>query len=614
MTKKTTLNLIAASLLVALNQANAQSFDNNSDNYDPTKHVWEYTYQLAGGDPLVFQQWHLQNTGQTAGAANPGKEGIDLNLDFTHRRGIFGQGINIAIIDDGLATYHPDLTSNVAQGTTPNPDPYIYEYFYRGRNRIDNHGTMVAGIAAASAFNNHGGRGVAPNATLTGANLIGNQSNVPGLALAIRSVMDMDGAVQPMNKFTDARVINQSIGYTFSDPTIYNTYLGFFENIADVQKIAATQSHGGRGSASIKSAGNDHFIGGRWSDREKGELTLVYPNAYALPAYNTSVADPSNANFWNITVSALNANGTLANYSSAGSAVLLGAPAGEYGVHSPAIVTTDLPKWCKDQAQNECEYPVYTNGMNGTSAAAPALSGATALIMSANHQLSWRDVKHLMITTATKVHADSTPRTIGDFEAIPGWQVNAAGLAFHNDYGFGLVNVDAAVEKALQTGTILPELKVRNYDVSVSGDSAIYDNFAATQSVHTQTENLTVEGVQVRLSLEHERLGDLSIELISPSNTRSVLLHAGTDLEGNKFDNTLMLSNHFYGEAAKGDWKLRIVDTNAKDGWSERTYDVASGEFIADSVVNLPQRADKYQPNNSQPGNLIGWNIRFYGH
>jgi hypothetical protein len=125
---------------------------------------------------------------------------------------------------------------------------------------------------------------------------------------------------------------------------------------------------------------------------------------------------------------------------------------------------------------------------------------------------------------------------------------------------------------------------------------------------------MTVEGVQVRLSLEHTRLGDLSIELISPSNTRSVLLHAGTDLDGSKFENTLMLSNHFYGEKAKGDWKLRIIDTNAKDGWSERTYDVTSGEFIDGSVVNLPQRADKYQPNNSQPGKLIGWNIRFYGH
>ncbi|MBE0368599.1 S8 family peptidase [Pseudoalteromonas aurantia] len=611
---KNKLNLIVSGMILALGQAHAQNFNNNDESYDPSKHVWEYTYQLAEGDPLVFQQWHLQNTGQTAGAANPGKAGIDLNLDFTHRRGIFGQGINIAIIDDGLATYHPDLTANVTQGDTANPNPYLFQYFSAGRNRVDNHGTMVAGIAAASAFNDKGGRGVAPYATLTGANLIGNQANVPSLALAIRSVMDMDGAVHPMNKFTDARVINQSIGYTFSDPTIYNTYRGFFDNISSVQQTAATQSHGGRGAISIKSAGNDHFIGGRWSDREKGELTLVYPNAYALPAYNTSVADPGNANFWNVTVSALNANGTLANYSSGGSAVLLAAPAGEYGDHSPAIVTTDLPKWCKDQAQNQCEYPVYTNGMNGTSAAAPALSGATALIMSANHQLSWRDVKHLMITTATQVHADSEARMIADFEAIPSWQVNGAGLAFHNDYGFGLVNVDAAVEKALQTGPILPALKIREYDVATTSDTTIDDDFSATDSVHTQTESLTIEGVQVRLNLDHERLGDLSVELISPSNTRSVLLHAGTDLEGSKFENTLLLSNHFYGESAKGDWTLRIIDTNAKDSWSERTYDVPSGTFNDNSIVNLPQRADKFQSNNTQPGNLTGWSIRFYGH
>ncbi|KZN64782.1 hypothetical protein N473_13395 [Pseudoalteromonas luteoviolacea CPMOR-1] len=609
------LNIVTAGLLLALGQAHAQTFDNSAEEYDPFKHVWEYTYKLAGGDPLVVHQWHLQNNGQHAGAITPGVAGIDLNLDFTHRRGILGQGINIAIIDDGLATYHPDLAPNMAQGDTLNPNPYIYEYESRGRVKVDNHGTMVAGIAAAAAFNGQGGRGVAPAATLTGANLIGKEGNYADLDFAIRAVMDMDGAVQPMNKHTDARVINQSIGYTFADASIYGDYREYFDNLDNVTKIAVTESHGGRGAMAVKAAGNDHFMGGRWLDRDNGLLTLIYPNGYALPAYDASLADPINANFWNLTVSALNAKGNLAAYSTGGSAVLLTAPAGEWGRYSPATVTTDLPKTCTDATETQCENPLYTFNMNGTSAAAPALSGAIALVMSANHQLSWRDVRHLMITTATQVDADSKPRMIGEYEAIPAWQVNGAGLSFHYDYGFGLANVDAAVEKALLTGPILGELQVKSYDVPVAADAFIYDgDFSGTESVHTQNEELTVEGVRVNLNLEHDRLGDLSIELISPSNTRSVILTAGTDIEGNGFNGNPILSNHFYGESAKGDWKLRIIDTNAKDGWSERVYDLGTGKFVEDTITVTPQRSDKVQPNNTKPGLLTGWTITFYGH
>ncbi|MCF6439302.1 S8 family serine peptidase [Pseudoalteromonas luteoviolacea] len=605
------LNMISAGLLLVIGQANAQTFNNNVQEYDPSKHVWEYTYQLAGGDPLVIHQWHLQNNGQHAGAITPGVAGIDLNLDFTHRRGILGQGINIAVIDDGLATYHPDLAENIAQGDVLNPDPYIYQY----RQRVDDHGTQVAGIAAASAYNGQGGRGVAPAATLTGVNLMGRERNYLTLPLAIRAAMNMDGAVAPMNKHNDARVINQSFGYPFNVASMYGLFPAFFDNINNVTKKAVTESHGGRGAMAVKAAGNIHFSDSRWLDRDNGLLTLIYPNGYALPARDASITDPTNANFWNLTVSALNAKGSLASYSTAGSAVLLTAPAGERGRYSPATVTTTLPKWCTDAAEAHCENPLYSFNMRGTSAAAPALSGAVALIMSANHQLSWRDVRHLMITTATKVDANSEPRMIGDYEAIPSWQTNGAGHAFHYNYGFGLVNVDAAVEKALLTGPILGDLKIKSYDVPVAADAFIYDgDFSGTESIHAQTENLTVEGVRVNLDIAHNRPGDLSIELISPSNTRSVILAAGSDLLNENFISTPILSNHFYGESAKGDWKLRIIDTNAKDAWSERVYDLGTGKFVENSLTVTPQRIGLEQPNNTKPGQLTGWSITFFGH
>ena len=46
---------------------------------------------------------------------------------------------------------------------------------------------------------------------------------------------------------------------------------------------------------------------------------------------------------------------------------------------------------------------------------------------------------------------------------------------------------------------------------------------------------------------------------ISPSGTRSVLLTPFNIYEGSDFDSTL-LSNAFYGEAARGTWQVQIDD------------------------------------------------------
>ncbi|WP_254564661.1 SBBP repeat-containing protein [Oscillatoria sp. HE19RPO] len=56
-------------------------------------------------DPLFNQQWHLENTGQTGGTT-----GVDANV-ITVWDEITGEGIKIAIVDDGVQHTHPDLSS-----------------------------------------------------------------------------------------------------------------------------------------------------------------------------------------------------------------------------------------------------------------------------------------------------------------------------------------------------------------------------------------------------------------------------------------------------------------------------------------------------------------------
>ncbi|MGB0835469.1 MAG: proprotein convertase P-domain-containing protein [Psychrobium sp.] len=122
-------------------------------------------------------------------------------------------------------------------------------------------------------------------------------------------------------------------------------------------------------------------------------------------------------------------------------------------------------------------------------------------------------------------------------------------------------------------------------DASTTGAFSMYE-----ANVH---KNFVIEGVQVKLDIEHARLSDLSVELISPSGTRSVLMtpKAGAFLGQNAVENPdtgmrdqLMLSTNFYGEKARGNWKLKVVDVGGDGDWL--LYDLSTGEAPPMSPAN----------------------------
>ena len=110
-------------------------------------------------DALYGCQWHLRSQSDE-----------DINVEAVWAEGIRGEGINIALVDDGMDFNHEDLRDNV--NTSLNHD---YTDIGSIFNSFAHHGTWMAGIIAARD-NGVGVRGVAPRATIYGYNYLLGQT------------------------------------------------------------------------------------------------------------------------------------------------------------------------------------------------------------------------------------------------------------------------------------------------------------------------------------------------------------------------------------------------------------------------------------------------------
>lgn len=125
----------------------------------------------ASKDPLFDQQWGLQRIGaESAWSVTKGK------------------GVLIAIIDTGVALQHPDLVARLVPGASVVDN--------RSAQDGHGHGTLVAGIAAASADNNEGIAGVAPEASILPVRVFdaSGSATPASVARAIRFAVDAAAA------------------------------------------------------------------------------------------------------------------------------------------------------------------------------------------------------------------------------------------------------------------------------------------------------------------------------------------------------------------------------------------------------------------------------------
>ncbi len=531
-----------------------------------------------GEDPLFNHQWPLHNVGQAAFAEKGGSAAEDLGMTFVlSSESPTGRGVNVAVVDTGLVICHPDLAANIANNGSFNfkymdserpswfgarwSDPYLPDV-------AGDHGTSVAGTIGAIGNNGIGVRGVAPDVRLFGFNYLAEQCCE-------------EDALGGSNSYPDSSqidVFNLSYGGRYGSQ--YN------EPDNSIVRYGTAQLRDGLGAIYVKSGGNSFF-------------TCINSNhdLHDVVGCRNSHGDGLNDQPYVIAVGTLNANGEKSSYASTGSNLWISAPAGDRG--EPKTLTTDQiglsrgyssygsDRITKDPSAVNGD---YRSGFQGSSAAAAHVSGVVALLLEEEPLLTWRDVKHILASTARRPAADKTRHTyvqiaIDDYLTTfsRDWVTNAAGFSFHNYFGFGAVDVDAAL--SFLRNEYKPDglgkqtrsdwfTATRNvvYIPDYDGEGLVLRHFVDLPS------RVSIEAVQLWVDIQHDYLADLSIELTSPEGTPSIVSPAFNDmLVGASELNWVLLSNAFYGESPRGMWTLHVVDAAMEDigyveSWGVRVW------------------------------------------
>ena len=517
----------------------------------------------SGDDPLFSEQWHLVNTGQAAYSDSGGLAGADLAMGQAIEDGASGAGVKLAIVDTGLEICHPDLAANVLPGESYNfgfeltpgalkDDPFNIEI-------LGDHGTSVAGVAAAVADNGLGGRGVAPKVGLVGFNLGLSLSDDPE-----RDTLRSLGGSNSDPDSTSVDIFNMSWGTAIpsTNPT---------PDFVNLLKLGTSTLRDGLGALYIKAAGNAF-----------GECLREHPLHQELGCIGSNT-DPDQNLPYTIAVGGFNANDIKSSYSSAGANLWVVAPSGEDGVDAPAIITTDqvgaAVGYNLDPYNRLAGDGDYLSAFGGTSSAAPATAGAIALLLEAEPALTWRDVKHVLAVSARKIDPDRKASRVAfnghPYIAQHAWVTNAAGYHFHNWYGFGAIGIDAALERAaLHTPASLGafvESAWFEYSPESDEEIAIPDAHGAGVTRSLEIAGLpstaNIEAVVLEFSASHFFPIELGIGLTSPSGTPSILnAPFNAILDGHtNIQSWQLLSNAFYGESPNGEWTLNVVDLAAED-------------------------------------------------
>ncbi|XP_038236623.1 proprotein convertase subtilisin/kexin type 7 isoform X2 [Dermochelys coriacea] len=416
---------------------------------------------LHFNDPEYPHQWHLNNR------RTPGK---DINVTGVWERNVTGRGVTVVVVDDGVEHTIQDIQPNYSpEGSydlnSNDPDPMPRPDAENGNH----HGTRCAGEIAAVPNNGICAVGVAYGSRIAGIRVL-------------------DG---PLTDSMEAIAFNKH--YQIND--IYSCSWGPDDDGKTVdgphQLGKAALQHGviagrrGFGSIFVVASGN----GGQHNDN-------CNYDGYANSIYT-------------VTIGAVDDEGNRPFYAEECASMLAVTFSGGDKLRR-SIVTTD---WNMEKGTG------CTEGHTGTSAAAPLAAGMIALMLQVRPCLTWRDVQHIIVFTATKI-----------WESVP--------------------YLASYMSPVLKEGRTVPQVP-----------QALEVTWNVTATDLTLSGMKTLEHVAVTVTITHPRRGNLEIKLLCPSGMVSKIgTTRSLDSDPNGFADWTFSTVRCWGEEAQGMYRLIIRD------------------------------------------------------
>ena len=483
------------------------------------------------------------------------------------QKGDTGQGVDVAVLDTGIDTAHPDLAGQVAASESFVPGESIED----GKGHGTHVASTIAGSGAASAGKE---QGVAPGARLHIGKVLGND----GFGQESWIISGMEWATRDQH----ARIVNMSLG---ADPT----------DGTDPMSVAVDQLSAETGALFVISAGN------------------AGPGAY-------SVGTPGAADAA-LTVGAVDSGDVLAFFSSQGPR--LGDRALKPDLTAPGVDILAARSHYIDEGEGS-----YVS-MSGTSMAAPHVAGAAALLAAEHPGLTGRQLKDALVST-TRATPDVNAYQGGtgrlDAAAAAGTSVFATGSANfgYPDYPHApagdvsrvitYTNVGATpVTLALSSSLELITLSARQLTVPANGTAAVtattsFDDVPADQAFSgyvtatggpvTLRTSVAVgqEGVRHHLTLQTKDRGGKPVAgqlvLLGTTSTRTEQIDGTGSLDLRLPDDTYTawFSAEVEGTHGPGSKGLAVLPVSTIKLDQDRTV-VFDATKATQSTATTPQRS-----------------------
>jgi serine protease AprX len=343
-----------------------------------------------------------------------------VNVSPAWNAGYNGSGIGVAVIDSGINDTHPDLWN-----TNLTHSRVIYHEDFTGTATTNSsgakydlygHGTHVAGIVGGNGYLSSGNySGVAPAVKLVDLRAL----DLNGVGSDSTVIAAIQEAIALQNTY-NIQVINLSLGR------------GIYESYTQDPLCQAVESAWQAGIAVVVAAGNYGRVSVDGSD---GYGTITAPGN-----------DP-----YVITVGALNSNGSSSPSAEVMTSYTSKGPTTYDHVLKPDIMApgNDIVSLAAPGATLEADYPSQlvdgNNGkpdyftLSGTSMATPVISGAVALLLQQNANLTPDQIKARLMQT--------TYSSFPDYTVVSVPELNETFTEYYDPFsvGSGMLNMQGAV-------------------------------------------------------------------------------------------------------------------------------------------------------------------------